>query len=489
MTLKLPPRSADRTGTVPRLTPSRRADAGFTLVEVMVASFVLLIGLLSAYSLLDAANGATVRTRDSDRATNLTRELIEGARSVPYEKVSSPGVIAELQNLPGLEDVDAGAYTIRRGGITFAIGVDVCVMDDPKDGGGPRPTTATFCANSAPVGTADKNPEDYKRVTVSVTWTEGGNTRTSRQTGIINNPGSASGPAIRSLAPVGYAAPFQVTNNVASVKFDVTTSSKPATLSWLLDGTRQTGAMSQNGTSGLAWQFDWAISSLDDGQYVIAAEAADVYGVSGPGRQETVTLNRFVPRAPIQVTGGRTAFGTVEIEWTANSERDVVGYQVFRVGAASPVCEITAQKLDTFCTDHSPPGDAQLEYYVRAYDKDPTGALRASADSAHLLVRKDNAAPYPVTGLTLTGLANGDVKLTWQRPAPEDPDVGDAISFYRIYRGGTALGNRFDRYFDSSGNPTVSWTDTDTDGQPHSYWVTAVDQQYRESVVVGPVTG
>ncbi|MEZ0292536.1 MAG: prepilin-type N-terminal cleavage/methylation domain-containing protein [Solirubrobacteraceae bacterium] len=474
---------------VPTLASLRRAQSGFTLVEVLVASFVLMVGAMSAFALLDRANGATNRVRTSDNATNLARELIEGARSVPYEKVSSPGVIAELQALPGLQDIDGGAYTIRRNGTTYSVGIDVCIMDDPKDGGGPRPTTATFCANSAPIGTADKNPEDYKRITVSVSWTEQGRTRVSKQTGLINNPGSASGPAIRSLTPVGYTAPFVVTTDVNAVTWDVTTSSKPATIGWLLDGTRQTGAVTQNGPTGLAWRFDWNMKTLDDGAYVIAAEASDVYGVSGPGRQETIVLNRFVPRAPKQVTGGRTGFGTVELEWTANSERDVVGYQVFRVGAPTPVCEITTQKLDTFCTDTSPPSDATLEYYVRYYDKDTSGNLRASADSTHLLVTKDNTAPFEVTGLTLQTLASGDTKLTWSRAVPEDPDAGDSVSFFRIYRDGTALGDRYERYFDGNGTPSVTWTDTGTGGTTHSYWVTAVDQQYRESPFVGPVTG
>src|SRR5215213_4722438 len=199
-TLKSAPADADRMVNVPTLASLRRAQAGFTLIEVLVASFVLMVGVFSAFALLDRANAATNRVRTSDNATNLARELIEGARSVPYEKVSSPGVVSELQALPGLDDIDGGAYTIRRNGTTY----DVGIMDDPKDGGGPRPTTATFCANSAPAGTTDKNPEDYKRVAVTVTWKDQGRTRISRQTGLINNPGSASGPAIRSLTPVGY---------------------------------------------------------------------------------------------------------------------------------------------------------------------------------------------------------------------------------------------------------------------------------------------
>jgi prepilin-type N-terminal cleavage/methylation domain-containing protein len=468
---------------VSRSAAASRDQSGFTLIEVMVASFMLLVGILAVIGLLNAANGATNRTRAHDTATNLARELIEGARSVPYEKVSSPGVIAELQRLPSLEDTDGGAYTLRRDSTTYTLDISVCVMDDPKDGGGPRPAgaSATFCANSVAAGTADKNPEDYKRVTVTTQWTEGTRTRRVSQTGIINNPGSASGPAIRSLVPRGFASPYTVLTDLDTVTIDLTTSSKPATLAWMLDGSRQPGAVTPNGATGLVWQFDWPIKTLDDGAYVIGAEAYDVYGVSGPGRQETVVLNRFGPRAPKEVTGGRTKFGTVEVEWTANSERDIIGYQVFRVGSSTPVCPIASQELKTFCTDYSPPATGPLEYYVRAYDRDASGNPRASAESPHLTVVDTNTPPNKVTNLTLSKLANGDTKLTWQRPSPEDPDAGDAISFFRIYRDGFTLSDRYDRYFDYSGSGSVSWTDTDTDGSLHTYWVTAVDQHYAES--------
>jgi prepilin-type N-terminal cleavage/methylation domain-containing protein len=470
----------------------RRRQAGFTLIEVMVAALVLVVGILSVIGLLNAANGATNRTREHDSATNLARELIEGARSIPYERVSSPGVIAELQNLPGLEDIDGGSYTLRRGAVTYTVGIDVCIMDDPKDGGGPRPAgaSATFCGNSAPTGTADKNPEDYKRVTVTATWKDKQRTRHVEQTGIINNPGSASGPAIRSLVPRGYASPYTVLTDLNSITIDLTTSSKPATLAWMLDGTRQPGAITPNGPTGLVWQFDWPIKTLDDGAYVIGAEAYDVYGVSGPGRQETVVLNRFSPRAPTEVTGGRTKFGTVEIEWTANSERDIIGYEVFRVGAASPICPIATQELKTFCTDYSPPASGPLEYYVRAYDRDPSGNPRAGdASSPSLTVVDTNTSPYEVTNFTLTKLASGDTKLSWQRPSPEDPDTGDSIAFFRIYRDGSALSDRYDRYFDLSGSSDVSWTDTETGGASHTYWVTAVDQHYAESPFGPPLVG
>jgi hypothetical protein len=129
----------------------------------------------------------------------------------------------------------------------------------------------------------------------------------------------------------------------------------------------------------------------------------------------------------------------------------------------------------------SPPANGPLRYYVRAYDRDAAGNLRVSENSLPLIVVDTNAAPYGVANLTLTKLSNGDTKLTWTRPSPEDPDAGDSISFFRIYRDGVSLANRYDRYFDFTGSASVAWTDTDTEGVQHSYSVTAVDQQYAES--------
>ena len=65
------------------------ADAGFTIIEVMIAAFVLVVGILA-------------RARDADRgdqhdvssnhvplgATNLARELVETARGADYDQLT-----------------------------------------------------------------------------------------------------------------------------------------------------------------------------------------------------------------------------------------------------------------------------------------------------------------------------------------------------------------------------------------------------------------
>ena len=63
----------------PRLHLVRRDD-GNTLVELMVASMVLVLGVLGAFALLDGANRTTVSNNGRIGATNLGRELLENAR-------------------------------------------------------------------------------------------------------------------------------------------------------------------------------------------------------------------------------------------------------------------------------------------------------------------------------------------------------------------------------------------------------------------------
>jgi type II secretory pathway pseudopilin PulG len=467
----------------------RGGERGFTILEVIAAALILMIGVLATAALLDSSTRANATVRQRDAATGIARELIESARSIPYERVSEPGENTALQAIPGLEDSPGSGYGLVRNGVSYTIQIDVCVMDDPKDGGGPRAATETFCATSAPAGTQDRNPEDYKRVTTTVTWQRDGVERRVEQTGIINNPGSASGPAIRSLVPRGGTT---ITNATATaVIVDVTTSSRPAAINWLLDGSVKQPPPVQQGATGLNWVFTWDIGPTEtgtlDGPYILSAEAFNQYGVSGPGRQETVILNRRRPFAPRRVTGGRTIFETVEIEWDANSERDIIGYEVRRLDAtgATVVCALADQRLETSCTDTAPPAADPLYYAVYAYDRDPAGALREGDPSEIREVTAGNQRPNPPTDLAVTPNADGSVTLSWDRPSPDDPDgPPDGVEFYRIYRDGQTLANRYDRWFD--GAPHVTWQDTQTDGLAHTYSVTAVDKQHLESEFATP---
>ena len=50
----------------------------------------------------------------------------------------------------------------------------------------------------------DRNPDDMRRVTITVTWTSRGQTRTVRQAGVFFNPGNASRSALPGAPIAGF---------------------------------------------------------------------------------------------------------------------------------------------------------------------------------------------------------------------------------------------------------------------------------------------
>jgi hypothetical protein len=137
------------------------------------------------------------------------------------------------------------------------------------------------------------------------------------------------------------------------------------------------------------------------------------------------------------------------------------------------VCSLTAK---TSCSDSNPPDSTTyptIQYYVVAYD---SSASTKSADAT--VTQTGNSPPGPPGSLTAS-FVDGLPTLTWTTATDSD----GSIQFYRIYRDGTALSDRYA----FTGTPVLTYTDRDDSGG-HSYWVTAVDNKFAESTPVGPVT-
>jgi hypothetical protein len=423
------------------------------------------------------------KTKQRVAATNLARELIESARDVSYADLSTATLHDELAQQPGLSDVSSTSnYLIARRGIDYQVDGTVCIMDDPADGAGPRNTAdGSYCSDSATPGTTDKNPEDYKRVTITVSWQPNAGPRTSiTQATVVNNPGSASGPAILTLTPNGFTLPVTTEPSSHTLNFQFTTNTKPTTANWLLDGSVQTPSPTVDST-GKVWSFAWNIQNVPDGTYLVAAEAFNFSGYSGPGRSLSVQLNRLVPKAPVLVYGGRSILqpNVVDLEWNAEADKDIVGYAVYR--GSTIVCPM-GQILS--CTDTSAPNGTPT-YTVYAYDYAPDGTLRAGPGTS-ISVSNSNHQPNTPTLFTGSVNAGGWYDLSWHRPSPDDPDNGDSVVLYRIYRDGQTVNERYDEWYSSSS--TVSYRDSKPNGVQHTYWITAVDNHGAESVMAGPLT-
>jgi prepilin-type N-terminal cleavage/methylation domain-containing protein len=468
-------------------------ERGFTLIEVIVAATILVVGVLGLVTMLDGANRTTARTKAREAGVNLAREAIEAARAVPYPDLVPAQVEGEIRSQPGLADASAETgWQIRRRDIEYTLSVNVCSVDDgtTADGYGDH-TGGFFCADSNVEGALDTNPDDYKRVTLNVTWKDGTQTRTARQEAVINNPGSAFAPAIKALVsnPVS-----PLTNEtVKNIDFTATASSRATAAKWSLDNVVQGDATSASG-AGLTWNFNWDITNVVDGTYLVGAEAFDAFGESGTGRVLTMVLNRYAPSTPTGLTGGRNELwaNVTEFEWDPNPERDVTGYRLYRIddalglaapsAADTPVCETAVEDANfTTCMDTSTPASGVLRYYVVALAPARVGAgVEESARPAVAYTVTPNVRPSaPPNVWTVTDGA-GNVTIHWD--AASDPD--GSIRYYRVYRDDDLIAGRLDR---TSNGSDTELTDSQGGSTSHQYWVTAVDDRLAESDLAGPV--
>lgn len=350
---------------------------------------LLLTAVLGLMSLTDSAAKTTASTKAREGAVNLAREVLEGAGGIPYTQISSSGLVPTLQGLPGLASETGGSWTLTRrnasGGTGFKYSVDatLCSIDDASDGYGSH-SDASFCAGTAAPATQDSQPEDFKRVAVTVSWTANGRTYNVRQSTLLAKNGAPDLPVVNSLVlttpVVATPATPTISSNATSATFTATATSTASAVKYSVDGVDM-GTATQSGGN---WTFTLDISDASrwsDGAYTIGARALNAGGIPGPTRTLTLTLARRTPAAPAGLVGGRnsvTKNGSVvpvaEFDWLPNSERNVLGYRVYRPGG-SLACPGTAQTLDlkTSCIDFAP---ADGVYSVVAVYRDAGGVLR-----------------------------------------------------------------------------------------------------------------
>lgn len=478
-------------------TPSRgRAlDEGFTLVEIMVASFVLVVGMLGVLALLSGALRTTSVSIERVGATNIARELVERTRGLDYDDMVTGLVQTRLQ-AAGLGS--GTPWTIVRRGVTYTITSSSCTYDDPNDKLA-SPPPPNVCTPQPAGATGDSNGEDFRRTSFTVSWTQrGGQPGSVTQTTLVVNPSGGLGPRIKDYSPITQV----ITTNVSSVT--VTWNTTPATtLRWAVDDGTSGGTVSGSTSFATIWDIGSSGSGSEvlDGTYDISAQAYDDRDIAGEARRAQVVINRRVPYPPPTFSGGHdTRTGDwVDLEWTPNRERDIQGYRVFWAGPDgtvgdsddTPVCpgpgvSAPLSATTTTCTDLTPPS-GPTKYYVVAVDRTTvvnpdgtvTGQLR-DGDRRPLTIAAPGGRPSSPTGPLTVATVDNLPKLSWSAPGSGN------VSFYRIYRDGTAVGFA-DRYGTTAGTDTT-FVDDGANNVTHKYWVTTVDNSYNESDPLGPVT-
>jgi hypothetical protein len=479
-------------------TPNLTDDSGFSLVEVLAAGFVLVLGMLATFALIDGANATVSANAARSGGTNLARELIEYSRGTDYGRLTTADVDDALRERAKLSGGGSNPWTLERRGVTYTVAATACTFDDPKDGLAATPP-ANACPAAAAVAGApdnDPNPDDFRRVTFSLTWNVRGIPGKATQSALIVNPAGGLGPQVKtfqdqpsqitgSLVQWGLAPkPLLVTNNAAGVR-------------WTADD----GVSQGDATGGPTnWSIDWDLGTRPpnpttfsgwvlDGTYTVQAQAKDSRGVPGEPDAAVVHINRGVPGRPGGFAGGfnaRFGSGVVDMHWQRYPERDVRGYRVKRVSDDKVICpsDGSAYTTATTCTDLDPrklPLDAYEVVAVDCLDLAVTPCSPrydgyAASITTPLLAL---VAPPAPTGVTCT-VTDGVPTLDWDAP-------GANILFHRIYRDtGTDFDDRYDETITAS--PHYEDPNPGTLTTQHTYWVTAVDTGFKESDPSAPCT-
>jgi hypothetical protein len=461
----------------------------------LVASIVLVVGLVSLLGLLDTTVKATTATRQREGGTNLVQEVLEDARTIPFAQLSSTSIVGQLQAMNGLADSKPAlpGWQISRRGITYTVTAEECAVDDPKDGYGKHAGTV-FCTDSQAEGTADAQPVDLKRITVKAEWSTAGKARSFKQVSTLSASGAAIGLSASGLtltSPFVSSVPVITSNATERLTFAVTAPESATGTRWTLEGTEQTSPVRKPGTTE-EWEFTWPINEsvrsiyVSDGTYLVAVQAIDATGVLGPPVSIPVRLIRGQPAAPSGLVAGFNTVNVngagkevVELEWRANTERNVIGYRVYDTSGTSPrlVCpsNLETLSLSTNCTDFELPVQkpGTREYAVSALYRNQAEVVLEGPAARVTATQAASVAPNPPTNLEAEKQPDGSVKLTWTAPSGETP------AFYRIYRGSTEGSSRY------AVASATSYTDTGAE-QKHKYWVTAVGAHLTESSFAGP---
>ena len=509
---------------------ARRARAdGFTVVEVIVASTLLVVGVLAAALLLDVANTETASAKARTAGNNVARRVIEVARTVALNTVEEGTGPALVQaRAPDLADDDpAPGWTVRRGGVTYTIGWESCVLDDPSDGTADSAArTPAYCSQPAASTPADTSPADARRVTVTVTWrlrpasTAPEQERSVRAVTVLPL-GVGDLPVVQRVlleAPTTCTASCTITGDTA--RFRAETNISAASMTWLADGVVAATCPPADACTGSAttWRFDWPLGTptretatgvnagrckpgtyRPDGTYEVGARAADPFGRARSPVSQTVLLNRCSPWPVTALAAGRSfVSGVNDVTWAPPADGDIIGYRVYKgtsTASMTPACGLSAggylpvAKLS--CSDSQSVSGSSYFYFVAPVDRTPQGAVREGYVTGYN-IQLANRAPARVSGITAIR-AGGEVRLTW---APSsDPDGGDQVDGYRIYR---VVSGRTPGVADRialvdvsdacpEGSTTCQWPD---EGAPAgvTYYITAVDTRAAESTISAGVS-
>ena len=159
-------------------------ESGVTLIELLFATLLMSFVIVALITLMMGAITATSLAKTQTKATALANKLIEEVRGKGYAEIgivgsSDPSV--PYGNLPG------DPQLITEGNIDYEYWYEVEWFDDSADGLG--------------ASDIDSNENDYKKVTVHVTWSTSSGTGVKVVTNIREKEASTTAPTVDFVSP------------------------------------------------------------------------------------------------------------------------------------------------------------------------------------------------------------------------------------------------------------------------------------------------
>lgn len=188
--------------------------------------------------------------------------------------------------------------------------------------------------------------------------------------------------------------------------------------------------------------------------------------LSGQSNQASVTTpDTIAPSVPTGLSGTAASGTKVNLTWNASSDTGgsgLAGYRVYRNGT-----HIATRTVTNYSDTPLSPATTYT-YRVAARDDAENQSAQSTAVSVTTL---DTIAPSVPTNVATTVLSDTQVKITWTKST----DTGTGVAKYRVYRGGTYIGEAA-----ATNSPTF----TDSNVSPfntYSYTVRARDVAGNES--------
>ena len=324
-----------------------------------------------------------------------------------------------------------------------------------------------FDAKGAIVGFADTNlnPGSYKYVVKGLTYL-----------GTEGKPSAELAIDVKDMTPPTGVLGFKVTRKGSEIQLAWTASKDKEAKGYFIMRSDDKGKTFRKLNDALlganVTQFTDKLKEDTAGNIQYWVETQDGSGNKVPSIKTTVYVpDHSAPEMPKNVKG-TTESGRISLSWTANTEKDLAGYRIYR-GLVDDdennmlLLNVTPQTATTYVDTFPKKAKTKFIYKVSALDK----AFNESPKAVSWLTLPDIVPPVaPV--LNAANINGNEVELQWSMV------VSDAILGYDVYR---VFGEKREKLTQI---PTIANTFTDktlTQKGLYEYYVQAIDSAKLES--------